>query len=244
MAEQIEKTGKARIVKPFSCLTTVAIIGLLYMAGCSGDNKAGQSGQKQATPSAGQTEAANPNVQKVEITEADYEMSNIPFDLNGKPVEIAGIRFTPASQWTDFGPSGMRQASYAYGPLEGDKDSATVAVFYFGKDQGGTIEANLERWIKQFTLPGGGDPHTATIQHTLTVDEMNVHVLTLMGTYHASMGGPMSGNQEAKDNYRMAAMVVEAPGGNVFFKLTGPDYTAKIMIEAYVSMIRAIKRVA
>ena len=31
--------------------------------------------------------------------------------------------------------------------------------------------------------------------------------------------------------------IVEAPGGNVFFKLTGPDKTAKIMIEAFIAMI-------
>jgi hypothetical protein len=226
--------------------TAAALCLLIAISGCSKNSDSDRKANvpQQPAASAQDTAALPPGVQRIQTDTLTYDMSGIPFDLNGKPVTLAGIKFTPATQWTDFGPSGMRKASYAFGPLEGDADSATVTVFHFGQNQGGSIEANLERWINQFTMPGGRDPHTATIQREMVVDGMKVHVLTLMGTYHASVGGPMSGKTVPKENYRLAAMVVEAPGGNVFFKLTGPDYTAKIMIEAYVTMIQRIEKVS
>lgn len=176
-----------------------------------------------------------------EVTITDYQMSGIPFTLDGKPVSIAGITFIPASEWQDFGPSGMRAASYSYGPLEPDKDSATMAVFHFGPGQGGTIADNMQRWIKQFSLPDGRDPATAAIRYERQVAGYPAHVVTLFGIYNQSVR-PMSKEKIARENYRLVAIIVEAPGGNVFFKLTGPDYTAKIMIEAFITMINQAEK--
>ncbi|MEW6050236.1 MAG: hypothetical protein AB1644_04140 [Candidatus Zixiibacteriota bacterium] len=169
---------------------------------------------------------------------------SVPSDvkLEGQPVTIAGVTFRTPSDWNDLGPSGMRKANYTYGPTGGDKDSATMAVFYFGQGQGGGIKDNIERWINQMSLPDGSDPHVATTQSERTVDGMTVHWVELAGTYSASMGGMMSGASEQKTGYRMAAVVLEAPEGNLFFKLTGPDATAKEMIGAFKAMILDIKK--
>ena len=208
---------------------------------CSSDNSDSSktdSGSKQTQETA-KSDPYNSEQKSsggMEVTFDNYKMSGIEFTLDGKPMSIAGITFTPASEWQDFGSSGMRAASYSYGPLEPDKDSATMAVFHFGKGQGGTIEANMDRWIKQFSLPDGRDPATAAIRYDRQVAGYAAHVVTMFGIYNESVR-PMSKEKVAREKYRMVAIIVEAPGGNVFFKLTGPDYTAKIMIEAFITMI-------
>lgn len=162
--------------------------------------------------------------------------------LDGRPETVAGATFRPPSAWKDLGPGGMRQANYTLGPLEGERDSATMAVFYFGATQGGSVNENIERWISQMSLPDGGDSHKAVMRNDFNVDGMSAHLVELAGTYQASARGMMGGVTESKENYRMAAVVLETPEGNLFFKLTGPDHTAQTMIEQFKAMLKEIKR--
>ncbi len=194
----------------------------LLMAACS-SNKEADAAKTSPAP-----QAAN-----------DINPAN--FDLNGTPVTLAGITFTPPTGWTDLGPSGMRKASYYLAPVNGETDSATVTVFYFGPTGGGTIDANIDRWIGQMTV-ASGDAKQASQKYTMTVEGMPVHVVSVDGTYNASMGGMMGGQTEAKENYTMVGVVVEAPEGNVFFKLTGPKATAKQMTDEFLAMVKNIKK--
>lgn len=218
-------------------LTALLLTLFMLFIACSSEKAEQETANDQATA---ETSAADETESDVGL-KIEYKMSGIPFDLDGKPVEIAGIRYTPASQWTDLGPSGMRKADYYFGPLENDTDSATMNIFYFGKDMGGSIDANLDRWINQMTLPDGRDPHTAVIRNLHQPDGMKAHIISLQGTYNA--GSMMGGPSTPKNDYRLVGVVVEAPEGNVFFKLTGPEYTARIMIEAFITGIDEIKKI-
>jgi hypothetical protein len=162
--------------------------------------------------------------------------------LDGRPVTIAGVTFQPPSKWKDLGPGGMRQANYTLGPLEGEEDSATMAVFYFGATQGGKVNENIERWINQMSLPDGSDPHKAVVRNDFIIDGMPAHLVELAGTYHSSPRGMMGGETVPKENYRLAAVVLETPEGSLFFKLTGPDHTARTMIEQFKALLKEIKR--
>ncbi len=216
----------------------------LTMLGCTSDNQtkdiSALPAPQTAPPSAGNQNAGQ--TQDSSKMTIEYQMSGIPFDLSGQPVTIAGITFTPAIQWKDLGASDMKAASYTYGPLQSDKEPAQLNVYYFGQGQGGTIEANVERWIKQMSMPDGSDPAKASIRYSKDVGGMPMHVLTLYGTFNESMGGPMSGKTIPRENYRLIGVIVQAPEGNVFFKLTGPDYTAKIMVEAFITMVNQIQK--
>ncbi|MGH8015391.1 MAG: hypothetical protein ACREBV_04305 [Candidatus Zixiibacteriota bacterium] len=217
---------------------------LALIMGCSSENQSDDNNTSANAKTAPQTpNYDSPNADPtIEQELANYEMSGIPFDLTGKPVTIAGITFTPATQWKDLGASDMKAASYTYGPLESDKEPSQLNVYYFGQGQGGTIEANAERWIKQMSMPDGSDPAKAAIQYTKDVNGMPAHVLTLYGTFNEPVGGPMSQVTTPRENYRLIGVIVEAPQGSVFFKLTGPDYTAKIMVEAFITMINQIQK--
>ena len=215
----------------------------LFLFGCSSENKSDYD-NSSSTPQTAQNQSPQEMGQTVKDDGIQYELSGIPFDLSGKPVSIAGITFTPAIQWEDLGAADMRAANYKFGPLVNDEQPAEMAVYYFGQGQGGSIEANVQRWIKQMSMPDGRDPATAAIRYTMQVNGMPAHVLTLYGIFNEPVGGMMSGKSIARENYRLVGVIVEAPQGNVFFKLTGPDYTAKIMVEAFITMVKQVQRVS
>ena len=162
--------------------------------------------------------------------------------LDGTPLTVAGVTVTPPAAWKNLGPTEMRAGSYAFGPVAGDRDSATVAVFFFGKAQGGTLEPNIDRWIGQMSLPNGGDAAKAAKRTDTTIDGMPAHLLQLAGTFSGGMTSMMGEQPAPRANYLLSAVVLEAPGGNVFFKLTGPEKTAEQMNRAFLAMVKAAKK--
>ncbi len=170
---------------------------------------------------------------------SQFETISEGIQLDGKSVTLAGITFTPPSIWKDLGPSGMRKANYALDPVEGETEAGSVAVYYFGKNQGGTVQANLDRWASQI---GSSDSAESDIRSTLTVDGMTVSTIEVGGAYNSSMGTAMDVSKDAKANYRLLGAVVEGPEGNVFFKLTGPDKTAQAMSKGFVTMIQSLHK--
>ncbi len=163
--------------------------------------------------------------------------------LDGEPVTVAGVTFVAPSTWTSHGASGMRFADYSFGPVEGDKDSATMVVFYFGPQGGGGVEANIERWIGQMALADGADPHTVAKKLDFdTPDGLKAHLVEVAGIYNAGSMGGMGAAAGPREGYRMAGVVLEAPGGNLFFKLTGPEKTADQMIAGLQALVMGAKK--
>ncbi|MBK7142562.1 MAG: hypothetical protein IPH75_10825 [bacterium] len=166
--------------------------------------------------------------------------------LDGQPITVANVTFTPPANWKDLGSSGMRQAVYAYGPTNGESDSATMIVFYFGPTGGGGVQDNIARWLGQMSTADGGDVSAIAKQSSFEVDGMKAHWVEVTGTYNASMGGGgmPGGASEPKNDYLMAAAVLEGPQGNLFFKLTGPQKTAAEMVVGFKAMMAAVKKTA
>ena len=200
---------------PILLIPAMAVLGMGTIAGCSRSDRAGAAG---------------------------VAGGGVNVALDGKPATVAGVTFTPPSAWRDFGQVGMRAASYSFGPVAGDADSATVAVFYFGKEQGGAVQANMDRWISQMSLPGGADPAKAAKRADMTVDGMPAHLLQLVGTYSSGMGGAMGGTSAPQPDYMLSAVQLEGPQGSLFFKLTGPRRSAEQMNQGFVAMIKAARK--
>ncbi len=204
-------------------LIGTALAVLIALAGCGG----GDQTAEQQKP--GQSAAdAPPNTQ---------------FDQTDPPVKggstVAGVTFSPPSHWQDIGPDGMRKAQYRLAPVEGDAAAAEVNVFYFGPESGGGVEANLQRWIGQITLPDGGDPAAAAKRGTFTAGGMPGHVVSLNGSYKSGGGRPMGGGGEIMPGYRLVGVVIEGPEGSLFFKLTGPVATARAMENDLLAMVKS-----
>ena len=218
----------------------IAALALGLVIGCSSDDTADNAQSQAQDGDVPRPAATGQPDQEIEV---QYEPTGIQFTLAADRDTIAGISFRPVEQWVELPASGMRKAQWMYGPLEDEKDSAVCVVYYFGPTSGGGVQANLDRWINQMSLHDGRNPKEAAIQYTLDIDGMTAHVLSLYGTYNESMSPMQTGNAVAHENYRMVAVIFEGPQGSVFFKLTGPDYTARAMIEGFMPMMNDVKQV-
>jgi hypothetical protein len=133
-----------------------------------------------------------------------------------------GLRWTAPAGWKAEGARPMRAATYTVPPAAGDGDSAECAVFFFGPGQGGSVQANMDRWRDQIQA-ADGKPAPAQVGKR-QIRGLTVTTIDASGSY-TGMGGPMAASQRAVPGYRLLGAVVEGPGGNVFVKFTGPAKT-------------------
>jgi hypothetical protein len=134
------------------------------------------------------------------------------------------LRLKAPDGWTSERPSSsMRVSQYQLPAAEGDAEAASLVVYYFGPGQGGSTNANIERWIGQMQPPGGASSKDSAATETQTVNGLKVTLLDVSGTY---TGGDMAGSSgQAKPNFRMRAAVIDTPKGAYFIKLVGPKKT-------------------
>ena len=135
----------------------------------------------------------------------------------------------------------MRIATYRIHAIAGDPEDAECAVYFFGAGQGGTVEANLDRWTHQFTAPDGQSPVPPPRWKQRVIAGLKVSTLAVSGTYLGA--GAMMGQEEVKKpNFRMRGAIVEAPEGLVFFKLTGPLNTVAAAEGDFNSLLESVHR--
>jgi hypothetical protein len=164
-------------------------------------------------------------------------MSGMPMDApppGSTPTSAAGLGWSRPAAWTVEPASGMRVATYRVAPVGGDAEGATCAVYSFGPGQGGGVDANVTRWIGQFS------PVKDQKRSTRTVDGVPVSIADVAGTYTAH-GGSMGGPQTDQPGWRLVGAIAESPGGTVFFKLTGPEKTVAAAKGAFDGMIGSLK---
>ena len=205
---------------------------LFVAAGCS----TGDSDEAQSAFEGGQTTAELPQGHPP-VESAGSAASG---ELGGSGV-VAGLTWSVPDTWRRGAERPMRAATYEIGPTAGDPEPAECAVYYFGKEQGGGVQDNVDGWIGQFEQPDGGPSKEIAITDTREIAQMKVTTVEVPGTYTGSMG-PMSGGGVAKENFRMLAAIVEGPEGAVFFKLTGPEATVTASRSAFDRLISSIMR--
>ncbi len=132
-----------------------------------------------------------------------------------------------------------RVAQYVLPRTGEDAEDATLVVSYFG-GQGGSRDANVERWAGQFEQPDGRSSKDAMQSTERTVNGLRVFELELSGTYVAETS-PGSGERHRKEGWRMLAAIVDAPLGPHYLKLTGPETTVRHWESSYRSFVSALK---
>jgi hypothetical protein len=150
-----------------------------------------------------------------------------------------GLRWTAPSGWKSEGAQPMRAATYHVAPVAGDKASAECAVYFFGTGQGGSVDANLERWKSQFRGPGG-KPAPAQIAKR-TIHGLTVTTIDASGEY-TGMGGPMATGSQAVAGYRLLGAIIEGPEGNLFVKFTGPAKTIASSQQTFKQLLESFQR--
>ena len=94
---------------------------------------------------------------------------------------VAGLKWTAPSTWKVEAARPMRAATYTLPLSFGDAGSAECAVYFFGAGQGGSVEANLDRWKGQILGPTG-KPADAQIQKR-TIHSLPVTTIDPTGSY-------------------------------------------------------------
>lgn len=151
------------------------------------------------------------------------------------------VKFQPPAAWvSEPSSSSMRVAQYRLPRAAGDGEDASLIVYYFGQGQGGSAQANLDRWIGQMEQPGGGSSKEKAKTEKMTVNGLDVTLLDVTGTYTAEMT-PGSGNQQNKPGSRMRAAMIDTPKGAYFVKLVGPEKTIARWDGEYMSFIRSFE---
>ena len=127
----------------------------------------------------------------------------------------------------------MRLATYTVAP------SGECGVYYFGQGQGGSVDANLDRWIGQFLQADGKPSKAAAKIAKRTVHGLTVTTVDVSGAY-TGMGGPTAQPGPAMSDYRMLGAVAEGPQGSIFFKFTGPAKTVAANQAAFDKMLASL----
>ena len=147
--------------------------------------------------------------------------------------QSGALTFTKPAEWTDrAAASSMRVAEFVVPKAAGDSDDGELIVYYFGGN-GGSVEANLQRWASQFQSTK--DP----VRTTATVNNLKLTSLDVSGTYVAEMR-PGASEHFNKPGFRMRATVVETPKGPYFIKLTGPAKTIDSAGAAYDRFLKSL----
>jgi len=145
-------------------------------------------------------------------------------------VDPPGLRRVPPK-------SAMRKASYEVPRANGDGEDGELAVFYFGPGQGGSIDANVDRWVKQFSDISPNDVKRADReanglrQHTVEIER---------GTFDAGQMA-MGGNKGPRKDYALEGAIVETPGGAYFFKMTGPSKTVLAARGPFLQLLDSVR---
>jgi len=130
---------------------------------------------------------------------------------------------TPAGWQSSHPTSSMRVAEFALPRAASDPDDGQLVVYYFG-GSGGSVDANIQRWIGQMQQPDGRASASAATRETRQIHGLTVTLVDVSGTYVAETA-PGSAEHHNQAHYRLRAGVVETPRGPYFIKLTGPEKT-------------------
>jgi hypothetical protein len=138
--------------------------------------------------------------------------------------QTASLGFTAPSTWKSRpSASAMRVAEFVVPKAPGDPEDAEVIVYYFGGN-GGSADANVERWIGQLQQPDGSPSKDKARHESQTINGLKVTTVDVSGTYIAEVR-PGATERLNKPDSRLRAAVVETPRGAYYIKMTGPAKT-------------------
>jgi hypothetical protein len=159
---------------------------------------------------------------------------------NNAAAQKSELKFRVPAGWVEEErTSSMRVAQYRLPKAEGDTEDASLVLYYFGQGQGGSVTANIDRWLAQIKQPDGS-PVKGAKDEQLVANGLKVTTVDLSGTYVAETA-PGSGTFNNKPNYRLRAAVVETPNGNYYLKLVGPEKTVTQWNDSFLSYIKSFE---
>jgi hypothetical protein len=153
-------------------------------------------------------------------------------------IDAKGLTFEAPASWKSSPPSSrMRRAQLKVEPIEGDDYPAELVVFAFAGGAG-SLEANLERWKKQFTDKDGNPPKLESKK----VKGKNIEVTRVetSGHYHPSQFPGVAPEPDRQDARLLLGFVV-TDNASYVLKMVGPDKTMSKIRPDFDALLATIK---
>ncbi len=142
------------------------------------------------------------------------------------PAPPGSLKFTAPAGWQPRSPSSnMRVAEFILPGRDATTPGAELVVYYFG-GTGGSVDANIQRWLGQMQQPDGRATSDVARRDARTINGLKVSLLDVSGTYVAEMR-PGATEKHNSPGFRMRTAVIETPRGPYFLKLVGPAATVE-----------------
>ncbi len=154
-------------------------------------------------------------------------------------LSAATLKFDAPAGWVSTPPaSSMHTADFTLPKVAGDPEDAVVQIFFFGANQGGSIQANIDRWVGQMDQPDGKASKDVAKPFALTSHGLKISGVDVTGTYTAAMSPNTPVN---KPNFRQIAAVVETSGGAYYVKFFGPAKTVAKWNDSFNAFLKTIR---
>jgi hypothetical protein len=152
-------------------------------------------------------------------------------------VTLLDYRTTVPSGWVARAPSSSSRLAQFVLSGSDSANGAEVVVFFFGKTQGGNVEANLVRWRGQFSTPDG-----SPVPERVTRDSSGAFPITIAefrGTYRRGIG---AGDADSvRTGQALVAAIAETPRGTLFIQLFGAAARVASERDAFVGFVKGLR---
>ena len=149
-----------------------------------------------------------------------------------KDFKVGEFTFATPSGWEWVPTTSLLRKAQLRFP-SGQEAQAEVLFFYFGTNDGGGIQANLDRWIGMFEGPK--DKLNAKTEET-TVNGHKIHYVQAQGTFLSGMPG---GPKTPQPGTMLLGAIIESRDGAVFLRCTGPVETVQAGSKTFRSLVES-----
>ncbi len=157
------------------------------------------------------------------------------------PQAVQGrLHFTAPAEWASKPTSSMmRVAEYALPKADGDTEDASLIVYFFG-GTGGSVQANIDRWLGQIAQPDGRPTKQVASVSERRVNGLRMTLVDATGTLVAEVT-PGSAEKFNKPGFRLRAAVVETSNGPYFIRVVGPAATVARWHESIEAFLQSVR---
>jgi len=149
-----------------------------------------------------------------------------------KSFRVSEFTFQRPASWTWIKTASPMRVAHLQVPASQGSQPADVVFYYFGPQNGGGTQANVERWLSQFKEP------KSKINARVNKINPNGRTVTFVQAEGTYMNGSPRGPKTPQPNSALMAAILESKQGNVFVKMTGPAALTQAAIPAFKKMIQ------
>lgn len=146
------------------------------------------------------------------------------------------VRLQAPEGWVSKEPKFKGIVSYEFvvKAVEGDTADGRVTI----GGAGGGVEANIRRWISQYTQPDRSSTADRAVRKQLKIAGQTVHVIDIRGTYE----GSQFVDEPRSPNFRLlGAIIATDKAGTYYVKFYGPEKTVAANEQAFHKMLQSLE---